>query len=176
MTKKNKKYLFGALVALLLLATFLILLGLRSCSSQESDVRRYLEMTYSNSLSDSGPEQRSEDEILADLNEQVHASMITMSMNPDPVFHSSTAKGSVLIHNDDSNNYPQVIQIVRNDTKETVYTSAVIPVGKYLNSDTLDVALEAGDYPCTAYFNSVDEATGEILGTGAVRITVHVEQ
>ena len=177
LTKKEKKIFCGVFAALLLIAALVILLLLRSCAPDDADTpyARYLNLNHSDSISDEGPEQRSVDEILADLNRQVAEGMITMSMNPDPVFAGGTAKGSLLIHNDESNRHAQVVQIVCDDTEELIYTSGAVPVGKHLNSDTLDVDLDAGDYPCTAYFNSVDETTGEILGTGAVKITVHVQ-
>ena len=53
-------------------------------------------------------------------------------------------------------------------------SSGVIPVGKYLNEDALDVALPAGDYPCTACFYAVGE-DGAVLGSGAAKVTLHIK-
>ena len=66
------------------------------------------------------------------------------------------------------------MEIYRNDTKELIYKSDMIPVGKFINEDTLDVKLSKGEYECTAYFNAVDEKTGEKLGTSGANIIIHV--
>lgn len=47
--------------------------------------------------------------------------------------------------------------VVRNDTKETIYQSPVIPVGQDLSNITLDQDLEAGDYECTLTYHLIDD-------------------
>lgn len=128
---------------------------------------------FSTTVDDSVTDKRTESAV-SDLNKQVEDGMITMSMNADPSFENGSAKGNLLIENDKSNKHPQVIQIYRNDNKELIYTSGMIPVGQFLNEDTLDVKLPKGDYKCTAYFNAVDEKTGEKLGTSGANITIHI--
>ena len=174
--KAWKKY--AVIAGGILLLSAILLLLLRSCGGDTAEPvspEDYLHPLPIGNISDEGPAQRSGDEILADLNRQVAEGMITMSMNPDPVFPDGTLPGSVLIHNDEANLHAQVIRIVREDTGGEIYNSGMIPVGKYINSDKLSVDLDAGEYPCTAYFNSVDESTGAVLGTGAVKVTVHVQ-
>ena len=176
---KHKVWKKFAVIAggILLLSAILFLL-LRSCGSDAVEPispEDQLHPLPIGNISDEGPAQRSEEEILADLNRQVAEGMITMSMNPDPVFPDGTAPGSVLIHNDEANLHAQVVQIVQEDTGKEIYNSGMIPVGKYINSDKLSVDLDAGDYNCTAFFHSVDESTGAVLGTGAVKVTVHVQ-
>lgn len=175
-SKKQSKLFWGAASAILAIAVIALLM-LRSCvpSGNDADVPFVLNPSISESVTDEGPEQRAEDEILADLNQKVSEGMITMSMNPDPIFDDGKASGNLLIHNENANHHAQVIMIARDDTQDVIYSSGLVPVGKYLNSDKLDVALSAGDYPCTAYFHSVDDVTGEVLGTGAVHITIHVK-
>lgn len=174
---KRRGILLAAIIIILAVGTFLLL---RSCGNdtaaipdEETPLAGGFDLAPSTALADSAPEQPDQEDVLAELNRQVAEGMITMSMNPDPTFENGRAKGSVLIHNNESNRHTQVVQILRDDTGEVIYTSGAIPVGKYINSDALAVGLDAGDYPCTAYFNSVDDA-GQILGTGAVHITVHI--
>lgn len=129
----------------------------------------YFDTSVDDSVSDSPSES-----VVSDLNKQVEDGMITMSMNSNPTFENGSAKGNLLIENDKSNKHPQIIQIYRNDNNKMIYTSSMIPVGKYLNEDTLDVKLPKGEYECTAYFNAVDEETGEKLGTSGANITIHI--
>lgn len=179
MKMKNKTAVICGVTAALILAIVVIaLLLLRSCGGDTAEPvspEDHLHPLPIGNIADEGPAQRSEDEVIADLNRQVAEGMITMSMNPDPVFPDGTLPGSVLIHNDEANLHAQVVRIVREDTGDEIYNSGMIPVGKYINSDQLSVDLDAGEYPCTAFFNSVDESTGAVLGTGAVKVTVHVQ-
>ena len=140
-----------------------------NCNCSKSNDGTYFDTTVSDAVSDTETESK-----VNDLNKQVEDGMITMSMNSNPAFENGSAKGNLLIENDKSNKHPQVIQIYRDDTKELIYTSSMIPVGKYINEDTLDVKLPKGEYKCTAYFNAVDEKTGEKLGTSGANITIHI--
>lgn len=47
--------------------------------------------------------------------------------------------------------------VIRNDTKETIYQSPVIPVGEEIDSITLDQDLDAGDYECTMTYHLIDD-------------------
>lgn len=109
-----------------------------------------------------------------DLNKKVEEGMITMSMNTDPVFENGKAKGNLLIENDTSNNYPITVQIFTKKDNQLIYKSGKIPIGKFVNYAPLEVNLPKGTYECVAYFNNVDDNTGEVLGTGGSEITVHV--
>lgn len=130
--------------------------------------------TYFDTAVDDAVSDEQQQSAVDDLNKQVEDGMITMSMNTNPVFENGDAKGNLLIENDKSNKHPQVVEIYRNDTKELIYKSDMIPVGKFINEDTLDVKLSKGEYECTAYFNAVDEKTGEKLGTSGANIIIHV--
>ena len=49
-----------------------------------------------------------------------------------------------MIVNESINNYPQKVQIVRNDTGEQIYESGAITVGSKIERAKLDAALPAG--------------------------------
>lgn len=140
-----------------------------NCNNGSTDNKTYFSTDVSSEVSDSKLESTK-----SDLNKQVEDGMITISMNSSPVFEDGSAKGNLLIENDKGNKHPQVVQIYRDDTKELIYTSGMIPVGQFLNEDTLDVKLSKGEYKCTAYFNAVDEKTGEKLGTSGANIIIHI--
>ena len=65
--------------------------------------------------------------------------------------------------------------ITRDDTGETIYTSAAIPVGSKIAADALDADLEAGTYECTAMFHSLDPETGAALGSAGASIVITIQ-
>ena len=178
-TSKEKKIIFGVGGALLLIAVFVILLLMRSCSPEETDTPfgqltdGTLEMDAN--AQEGGLTYRSQEEIQAELNRKVEEGMIHISMNTSPVFPSGTEKGNLLIVNSESNRYPQIVYIVRKDTGEEIYRSKGIAVGSRIEYAALDVDLPAGVYDCVAYFNNADPDTGAILGTAGAEITVTVQ-
>ena len=70
--------------------------------------------------------------------------------------------------------YPQVVEITRNDTGETIYKSGAIPVGSKIEKAKLSADLDAGTYECTALFYNVDPDTGDYLGCAGAIITITV--
>ena len=112
--------------------------------------------------------------IIAGLNRKVEEGMINISMNTAPVFEDGDSAGSLMIVNESVNTYPQVVEIIRNDTGETVYRSGGIPVGSKIESAKLDVHLSAGTYECTAMFHNVDPETGGSLGSAGAVITITI--
>lgn len=109
-----------------------------------------------------------------ELDRRSQEGVITMMINPEPVFETGTAVGNLLIENAETNSHPIVVEITRAGTGERVYTSGVIPVGTSVDEGALDVVLPAGEYACVATFSYVDEDTGESLGSSEVGVTVHV--
>ena len=97
-------------------------------------------------------------------------------MNLNPVFKDGSSEGNLLIMNEEINRHPQVVEIYRKDTEELIYKSGAIPVGSRVETGKLLVDLDAGEYPCVAYFNSVDENTGELLGKAGAEITIIVQE
>ena len=126
------------------------------------------------SATEGGWDEADTDEIIAGLNEKVEEGMINISMNTSPVFADGTSKGSLMIVNEEVNNYPQVVEISRDDTGELIYKSGAIPVGSKIESAKLSVDLDPGTYKCTALFYNVDPDTGDYLGCAGAVVTVTV--
>ena len=116
------------------------------------------------------------DAIIASLNEKVEEGYINISMNTTPIFKDGIADGNLMIVNEGVNNYPQVVEITRNDTGESIYKSGAIPVGSKIEKAKLSVDLDAGTYDCTALFYNVDPETGNYLGCAGAVITVTVQE
>ena len=132
-------------------------------------------IVYDSSAVEGGWDNLSPEEIAEKLNEKVAEGMINISMNTAPYFENGVSEGNVMIVNEAINNYPQKVQIVRNDTGDQIYESNAIPVGSKIERAKLDTALPAGTYECTAYFHNLDPETGEIIGTAGAIINITIK-
>ena len=141
----------------------------------KEDARGQTGIVYDSSAVEGGWDNLSPEEIAEKLNEKVAEGMINISMNTAPYFENGKAEGNVMIVNESINNYPQKVQIVRNDTGEQIYESNAIPIGSKIERATLDVTLPAGTYECTAYFHNLDPETGDIIGTAGAIITITIQ-
>ena len=141
----------------------------------KEDARGQTGIVYDSSAVEGGWDNLSPEEIAEKLNEKVAEGMINISMNTAPYFEDGKAEGNVMIVNESINNYPQKVQIVRNDTGEQIYESGAIAVGSKIERAKLDVVLPAGTYECTAYFHNLDPETGDIIGTAGAIITITIQ-
>ena len=141
----------------------------------KEDARGQTGIVYDSSAVEGGWDNLSPEEIAEKLNEKVAEGMINISMNTAPYFENGKAEGTVMIVNESINNYPQKVQIVRNDTGEQIYESGAIAVGSKIERAKLDVVLPAGTYECTAYFHNLDPETGDIIGTAGAIITITIK-
>ena len=132
-------------------------------------------IVYDDSAIEGGWDNLSPEEIAEKLNEKVAEGMINISMNTAPYFENGTAEGNLMLVNESINNYPQKVQIVRNDTGEQIYESGAIAVGSKIERAKLDVVLPVGTYECTAYFHNLDPETGEIIGTAGAIINITIK-
>ena len=141
----------------------------------KEDARGQTGIVYDSSAVEGGWDNLSPEEIAERLNQKVEEGMINISMNTAPYFEDGTSEGNVMIVNESINNYPQKVQIVRNDTGEQIYESNAIPVGSKIERAKLDVALPAGTYECTAYFHNLDPESGAIIGTAGAIINITIK-
>ena len=132
-------------------------------------------IVYDSSAVEGGWDNLSPEEIEARLNEKVAEGMINISANTAPIFEDGSSEGNLMLVNESINNYPQKVQIVRNDTGEQIYESGAIAVGSKIERAKLDVELPAGTYECTAMFHNLDPETGDIIGTAGAIITITIK-
>ena len=132
-------------------------------------------IVYDDAAIEGGWDNLSPEEIAEKLNEKVAEGMINISMNTAPYFENGTAEGNLMLVNESINNYPQKVQIVRNDTGEQIYESGAIAVGSKVERAKLDLVLPAGIYECTAYFHNLDPESGAIIGTAGAIITITIK-
>ena len=110
----------------------------------KEDARGQTGIVYDSSAVEGGWDNLSPEEIAEKLNEKVAEGMINISMNTAPYFENGASEGNVMIVNEAINNYPQKVQIIRNDTGEQIFQSKAIPVGSKIERAALDVELPAG--------------------------------
>ena len=161
------------LAAALTLGIFTAVRLIRKPAASKDDSKTGI--VYDDSAVEGGWDNLSPEEIAEKLNEKVAEGMINISMNTAPYFENGTADGNLMIVNESINNYPQKVQIVRNDTGEQIYESGAIAVGSKIERAKLDTALPAGTYECTAYFHNLNPETGEIIGTAGAIINITIK-
>ena len=164
----------GVLAAVAIGAIIFIIVTLRSPMTKE-EARAKAGIVYDSSAVEGGWDQMTPEEIEAALNNKVSEGMINISMNTAPYFENGTVEGNLMLVNESINNYPQKVQIVRNDTGEQIYESGAITVGSKIERARLDVDLPAGTYECTAYFHNLDPESGAIIGTAGAIITITIK-
>ena len=171
-SKKSEAYKkIGIGAAIVVVLAIIILLLLRSCGEPVDEPGG---IEFDTSATEGGWDEADLDAIRDSLNEKVEEGMINISMNTSPVFSDGESAGSLMIVNEDINRYPISVEITRNDNGEVIYTSKAVPVGSKIESDTLDVDLDAGTYECTAMFFNLDPDTGDKLGSAGVVIELTV--
>ena len=141
----------------------------------KEDARGQTGIVYDSSAVEGGWDNLSPEEIAEKLNEKVAEGMINISMNTAPYFENGVSEGNVMIVNEAINNYPQKVQIIRNNTGEQIYESGAIAVGSKIEHAKLNTTLPAGTYECTAYFHNLNPETGEIIGTAGAIITITIK-
>ena len=164
----------GVLAAVAIGAIIFIIVTLRSPTAKEGSSTK-AGIVYDSSATEGGWDNLSPEEIAERLNQKVEEGMINISMNTAPYFENSKAEGNLMLVNETVNNYPQMVQIIRNDTGEQIYESGAIAVGSKIEHAKLDAALHAGTYECTAYFHNLNPETGEIIGTAGAIINITIK-
>lgn len=109
-----------------------------------------------------------------DLDKIVDEGMLTFSINVTPSFNDGSSFGNLMIENAEINNNRFTCAIYRKDNGEKIYQSGYLDPGQYIETAPLDVDLEPGTYPCTAYFDTYKLSDGTPIGQAAAEITVYV--
>ena len=105
----------GVLAAVAIGAIIFIIVTLRSPMTKE-EARAKAGIVYDSSATEGGWDNLSPEEIEARLNEKVAEGMINISANTAPIFEDGASEGHLMLVNESINNYPQKVQIVRNDS------------------------------------------------------------
>lgn len=117
----------------------------------------------------------SQEELQAMLAERVDEGMIAFSLNTQMLLKGPDAEAPILFENPGNNAKLLKLEITRDDTGETVYSTGYLAPGSYVDSDRLDVRLEPGSYTCTALIRSYRQDTKKLLGQAAAEVTISVQ-
>ena len=118
---------------------------------------------------------KSNDEIQAELNKIVEEGMFNISIADTIVFQNSTQEGQARIENIKANPYHMRVEIIIDDTGQTVYQSGGLIPGSYIENIKLSQKLPAGTYPATALFSAYDQSDLSVVGQAAAKIKIVVE-
>ena len=119
-------------------------------------------------------EGKTPEELQAELDRIVEEGMFNISIASYVEFADGTSEGEVRIENVPSNRYLMQVEVVRDDTGETLYRTGMIEPNHHIQRARLDVDLDAGSYACTAVFYAFEPDTEELVGQAAARMTVVV--
>lgn len=172
-SKNRQKSRIGWLFLVLIL--FLLLLGFVSCGCGKEKTSKNPFFIDPNAVS-GGYEETDKEDLIRLLNEKVEEGMMNISMNTLITLADGRNEADLEIVNERKNRYPQVVEIVLDDTGEVIYQSDGIPVGCKIEKARLDTVLPKGNYSCTAYFHAVDPKTDTCVGTAGASIRILVEK
>lgn len=119
-------------------------------------------------------EGKTQEEIQAELDRIVEEGMFNISIASTVQLEDGTSEAELRIENVPNNPYLMKVEITRDDTGETIYTSGLIEPNHHIQKAKLDVDLDAGDYPCTAVFYAHDKEDEQLIGQAAAKLTVSV--
>ncbi len=98
-----------------------------------------------------------------------------VTMNSTWEFEDGASESkNAYVANSKDNETAVYFDVIRNDTKETIYQSPVIPVGQDLSRITLDKDLDAGNYECTLTYYLIDDEQN-ILTTVNMWLMINIE-
>lgn len=119
---------------------------------------------------------KSAEEAQAELDRVVEEGMFGISIASVIPFADGASEGTAYIENVPGNRYLMRVELVRDDTGETVYASGLIEPNSHIQRAPLAMRLEEGTYACTAVFTAVDPETEAAVGTAAAAVEVAVRQ
>ena len=113
-------------------------------------------------------------EIQAELDRVVEEGMLNISIASTIEFANGTAEGTAYIENVPGNRYNMQVNIVDDETGETLYQSGVLSPNQYIENITLTKDLEPNTYACTANFTALDPTTFDEVGEAAAKVSIVV--
>ena len=168
---EGKKYKRVSLALLLLLVICLCAGGWLFYNSWQDDQNR---LAKARDAQEGYLPGMTEKEIQKMLDDKVAEGSVQINMNSKLVFKDGKAKGYVRIVNSPNNHYKLVVEMIRRDTKETIYQTGAMDPGNYLEQDRLDVVLPKGDYPVSIHFKNYDAKSEAFVGEAVTENVVHI--
>lgn len=115
-----------------------------------------------------------EEEIQAELNRVVEEGMFNISIASTVLFKSPDSEGEARIENVAANRYHMQVDIILDETGETLYSSKLIRPGYSIPTIRLNRRLEPGEYAATAVFSAITQEEMQLFGQAAAQIKLYV--
>ena len=100
--------------------------------------------------------------------------MFNISIASAIVFESPTAEGEARIENIEANPYHMQVDIILDETGETIYQSKLIRPGYSIEKIRLEKELEPGEYPVTAVFSAITQEEMQLFGQAGAQIKIYI--
>lgn len=115
-----------------------------------------------------------EEEIQAELNRVVEEGMFNISIASAIVFPEPGAEGEARIENVAANRYHMQVDLMLDETGETLYSSGLIQPGYSVGAIRLNRTLAPGEYAATAVFSAITQEEMQLFGTAAAQVRLYV--
>ncbi|MGF2144642.1 hypothetical protein ACQUEF_04710 [Vagococcus fluvialis] len=117
----------------------------------------------------------SQEELEKAAQKEIDMSKFTLNIYPEATFPDSKSEGKLYIKNEATNAYPISVEIIDDETGDTLYESGAINPGYEITNGTLEKELEKGAYTCTAKVSIYDPKTKEYKGQTAAEMLLEVQ-
>lgn len=151
---------FGVICVVLIVLLAFVMLGGNQKSTRSGQVGQL--------------EGKTPEEVQAELDRVVEEGMFNISIASTVELENGTAPADIRVENVPGNHYLMRVEVTDDATGQTVYTTDFIEPNHHIQTDTLDVDLDAGTYECTATFFAYDQETEDEVGQAAAKMTIRV--
>lgn len=166
--KRLVTYIVVAVVALLVVIGILVVVIIGQMN------KGYDRYAFDTSALEGRIQMMTEEEIQAELNRVVEEGMFNISIASAIIFENPKAEGQARIENIAANRYHMQVDILLDETGETLYSSKLIQPGYSVEYITLDKELPPGEYEATAIFSAITQKELQVFGTAGAKITLYV--
>lgn len=121
---------------------------------------------------------KTEEQVKDMLQKQLDDSMVSFSINSNPVFKDGKSKGKLMLEAPANNHNNLEFIIRRDDTGEIIYESGLLKPNQYILEDKLnpEEPLKKGSYSCTADIRMYDKKTNKMKGMVQAGLTITIEK
>ncbi len=114
-----------------------------------------------------------EEEIQEALNHIVEEGMFRISIASN-IIAIEDGMAEMRIENNMTNRYVMQVDILLDETKDVIYSTALIDPGYYIQEAQFDKHLDPGEYNATAIFTALYPDTEDVVGTAGANVKIHV--
>lgn len=172
--KKKRQKTLRTVLIVLLIAALLAGAGVFVWYRFIRDTSKYERYQFDTEAMEGRIARMSEEEIQAELDRVVEEGMFNISIASAIIFDPKTGEGEARIENVAANHYHMQVDIILDETEETVYSSKLIKPGYSIENIKLTKQLRPGIYEATAIFSAITQEEMQLLGTAGAMIRLYI--